>query len=247
MQWSNKAIKELFTNNMTIPEYQRSYTWNESNVDDFFTDLSKFVQSEETYYLFGQIIVHCDKSSGLINIVDGQQRITTSTIFLCAIRDIIKKRDYKSDSLLHSINGAIGFEDGEYRLTSGSENKEFLINFIQNGNHDYPPQCESDKLILDSYQLLSDNVEKWIGMDDRSLDRLKTLTKGFLDGFHVSYVETDSISQAFTVFETLNARGTPLEVPDLLKNHFFSMIDNNHEYVKDKWKEMVKKITNSGT
>lgn len=241
MQWSSKSMKELFTNDLTIPEYQRPYTWEQENIEDFFTDLRRFIESGEKYYLFGQIIVH--REGDIFNIVDGQQRITTSTIFLCAARDIIDERGYKGGSLYNSICSAIGFSDEGYGLTSGSENREFLLNYVQNGDHGYATKHDSDRRLEEAYLNLRSMMEDYIGNDGESLDRLRKLVTGFLNNFYVSYVETDSLSQAFTVFETLNARGTPLEVPDLLKNHFFSMLDRNHEYVKDNWKEMVRKTT----
>lgn len=67
-----------------------------------FTDLTKFTESLEDTYLFGLVIVHRDHE--VFNIVDGQQRITTSTIFLCVLRDIIKERNYqKVDSLTTAL------------------------------------------------------------------------------------------------------------------------------------------------
>jgi len=228
-----------------VPEYQRDFSWTEDNIGDFFTDLTKFIDSSENTYLFGLVIIHRDNE--VYNIVDGQQRITTSTIFLCVLRDFIKERNYqKVDSLTHSINGAIGFEDGGYRLTSGLDNNEFLLNYVQGANHDYNVQHESDKLVKRAYELLRECVERYIDDSDQEIEAIKELANSFLSGFHVAYVETESLSQAFTVFETLNARGTPLKAPDLLKNHFFSKLDSNHDYIKDKWVNMINKIENSG-
>ncbi|MBR7006546.1 MAG: DUF262 domain-containing protein [Candidatus Methanomethylophilaceae archaeon] len=244
MKWSDKAIKELFTNNLTIPEYQRSFSWTEDNIDDFFTDLKNFITRKDEYYLFGQIIIHHDDTINYI--VDGQQRITTSTIFLCVIRDILKERKYDIDSLRTKINNAIGFADEQYRLTSGYDSREFFMNYVQGANHDYKPKRDIDRKLKNAYQQLYDQTIEYIGNDDESPDKLKILATRFLDGFHISYVETDSLSQAFTVFETLNARGSPLEVPDLLKNHFFSRLDKNHEYIKNNWIEMVDKISKIG-
>lgn len=241
MQWSDKAMCDLFNNTLAVPEYQRPYIWNEDNIDDFFSDLVNFAASDESYYLFGQIIVHRDGKT--LNIVDGQQRITTSTIFLCAVRDIIESRGYSVKALINRLHNAIGFEEYGYHLTSGAENREFFINYVQNGNHIYHEQHKSDRIIKAAYTSLKSKIEEYIGDDDESITKLKLLADKFLDDFHVSYVETDSISQAFTVFETLNARGTPLEVSDLLKNHFFSMLDSSHEYIKDNWMTMVQKTS----
>lgn len=247
MQWSDKTIKALLTGDnlsLTVPEYQRAYSWTEDNVDEFFNDLVEFIKSGEEYYLFGQIIIHREGSSNFI--VDGQQRITTSTIFLCALRDIIKERNFSVESLKHGIEDAIGFLDDGYRLISGSQNKEFMMNYIQTGNHDYNTQSESDELIKTAYNKLCACIYEYIGESTDSECKFIELSKKFLYGFHVSYVETESLSQAFTVFETLNARGTPLEVPDLLKNHFFSKLDRSHEYIKDKWRLMVERVSPLG-
>lgn len=120
------------------------------------------------------------------------------------------------------------------------------MNYVQGANHDYNVQHESDKLIQRAYDLLYESVIKYIDKSSQPIDVIKELANKFLSGFHVAYVETESLSQAFTVFETLNARGTSLKAPDLLKNHFFSKLDKNHEYVKNNWVNMINKIESNG-
>lgn len=81
-------LREL---NATIPTYQRSYEWGADQIEDFLEDLyseyTRGVDSDSRYF-FGPIITTEDKN-GITQIIDGQQRLTTTTIFLAVLRDIL--------------------------------------------------------------------------------------------------------------------------------------------------------------
>lgn len=237
MQWSSKKIKELFTSPMSVPEYQRSYSWSKDNVDIFFDDLLGGLKRDDDY-LFGQVIIHND--NGKLYIVDGQQRLITSTIFLCVVRDIINEEVMLGlDSLNTKLGNALGFEDDGYTLAVGNGDNAFFVNYIQGADHDYTPKTKSNKKIYDAYELLYERVISYLNEHQDRKGSLKELTEYFLNKFSLSYVETSDLSQAFIIFETLNSRGTALELHELLKNHFFSRLDSKHSYVKTEWTKMV--------
>jgi uncharacterized protein with ParB-like and HNH nuclease domain len=67
-----------------IPRFQRAYSWDHVNVEEFWNDT---VVESETDYFIGSFVVYDDK--GTLGVVDGQQRITTITLLLCALRDAL--------------------------------------------------------------------------------------------------------------------------------------------------------------
>lgn len=240
------SLKELFSNNLIIPEYQRAYSWENDQIEDFYNDVKHFFSSSNNSYLFGQIIVYqqnSDSSSITYNVVDGQQRISTSTIFLCCIRDYIHENHLVvAHSISTMLDSAIGYYD-EYddslRLSMNEENREFFFQYVQLHNHEKECNNTSDQLIKNAYNYLYDNLSTEASGSSDNLDYISRLTKKFLDGFCVVLVEESDLTQAFIIFETLNNRGKPLEVHDLLKSHFYSQIDEKHSYLKAKWLEMV--------
>ena len=75
-----------------IPEYQRGYSWEETQLDDFWIDL-KQIYEENTHdeHFLGQVVIHKNKEDGKRYIIDGQQRISTTIIFLDILRTKFKE------------------------------------------------------------------------------------------------------------------------------------------------------------
>lgn len=251
MECKDKSMSELFTTKLVVPDYQRPYAWSKQQVTEFFDDLVNFINREEKYnddfYLYGQIIVH--KENGLSNIVDGQQRLATSTIFLCVIRDYIENNEIEAKALLNKINNALGFDDDEegFRLRLGKPNCAFFYEYVQCNNHTKKPDSKSNILVANAYSILYEKVRNYSESTDGAIaDNVKNLANTFLSDFHVSYVETNRLSHAFIIFETLNSRGLELDPQDLLKNHFFSKLADKYPYVKDKWADMIVQVNING-
>ncbi|MCQ2079264.1 MAG: DUF262 domain-containing HNH endonuclease family protein, partial [archaeon] len=161
--------------------------------------------------------------------------------------DIIKEMGIEDEDLRYDLHRVIGSQGKKsFKLSASPENHEFFINYIQLGNKEYEAKSTSDIKIRAAYESLHNLIlERIKHANADPAETISSLTNRFLQGFRTSYVETDDISQAFTIFETLNARGTPLEVTDLLKNHFFSQIEGPMSYLLDKWKNMIDSIESS--
>jgi len=90
-QPSRSRIGELFQDNkFIVPLYQRNYAWGTNEVEDFWGDLQELVQGRRNSHFFGQIVTYKNET-GDQEIIDGQQRLTTSTLFMAAIRDIANR------------------------------------------------------------------------------------------------------------------------------------------------------------
>ncbi|MEB3058714.1 DUF262 domain-containing protein [Parvimonas sp. D9] len=107
------SVNDIFSGNRRykIPNYQREFSWENENFDDFYNDLIKSSKLSlentdiniENKYFFGTILLLGVKESPDYNIpyevIDGQQRLTTMTLFFAAIQDIIRNisTEYKTD------------------------------------------------------------------------------------------------------------------------------------------------------
>lgn len=85
-------LKDLFTINLTLPSYQRPYSWSVKSTNTLFIDTYEAFKNGITEYRLGSIILH-KESTGKYNIVDGQQRLTTISILLYCL-------DYENQSML---------------------------------------------------------------------------------------------------------------------------------------------------
>lgn len=75
-----KNIHEILEMKLTLPSYQRPYSWSVKAANTLFHDIYTAYQEGIQEYRIGSVILH--KKNGKYNIVDGQQRLTTITILL---------------------------------------------------------------------------------------------------------------------------------------------------------------------
>lgn len=103
------SMDHLFEDNFfKVPMYQRNYAWENDEIDDFISDLSDIVEDEKNNHFFGQLVTFRSED-GRQEIIDGQQRLTTSLIFCAVIKEIAKsiqekvfpKSDIKDQNHFH--------------------------------------------------------------------------------------------------------------------------------------------------
>ncbi|MBL0120557.1 MAG: DUF262 domain-containing protein [Saprospiraceae bacterium] len=85
------TVGELFGNKdalYQIPKYQRPYSWGEDQLSTLWDDLIEAQQFEPNYFLGSIITAKPEEASNYLDIVDGQQRLTTLLILLCVCRDV---------------------------------------------------------------------------------------------------------------------------------------------------------------
>lgn len=101
---SGFKMESLFRdNNFIVPLYQRNYAWGTDEVKDFWEDLQDIINGKRNSHFFGQIVTFKNEN-GNQEIIDGQQRLTTSLIFMAAIRDIASELGKKVGNTLNNMN-----------------------------------------------------------------------------------------------------------------------------------------------
>jgi uncharacterized protein with ParB-like and HNH nuclease domain len=97
----DQLLKESF---YRIPRFQRPYSWDRTNIEEFWNDA---VVENEAQYFIGNFVVYDDKTA--LGVVDGQQRLTTITMLLCALRNAFEKVGFSH--LANGIHGLIERKD----------------------------------------------------------------------------------------------------------------------------------------
>lgn len=236
-----------------VPDYQREYSWEvENEIDDFWVDLENLINEDRIEHFFGQVVIHNSLEENKKYIIDGQQRTSTSVIFLCALNslfeDLYKIYNHKaSKNRTQDIStkyiGRWEEDENELRLHLGNIDREYFMKFqigdIKNENGNL---LKSHQRIKNSYNYFYNKFNEKIKCLENFEEKYLVLFryyKKFIDSFMVMYIETDDINEAFIIFETLNARGRDLEIADLLKNHLFRISGKNIEVTKNKWQDMI--------
>ena len=231
MQHGQKTISELFNTRtiFNIPEYQRAYAWEEQQLKDFVEDLEN--QRLDRDYFFGTILFEEQLSNDrfeIIDIVDGQQRITTIIIFMKLLlaqqKEVGNHVEMLEDTYIQSY--------GRYRLQVLETDNDFFRSYIledaqPNDSQVHTPSQNRLRAAKDYLnELLGkriDKVEEFIA----KIEKMKVLTYSVEDG-----------SEAALIFETTNDRGKPLTNLEKAK----SLLMHKTRIVSENFKDIVKNL-----
>lgn len=251
-------VRTLFQSSFyKIPRFQRPYSWDKGNIEDFWTDA---VASGKEGYFIGSMVMFGHKGEQDLFVVDGQQRLTTITIFLAALRDTLI--DAGEQDLAQGIQNVIQRNDlankSRYVLLTETS-YPYLQEYVQKlGAPDVQIKpTEEEKGIQSAYNFAK---ERFAAMREEAAADLagakrKTAVRKRLEeardrllGLDVIMVQLDNEDDAYVVFETLNTRGKDLEPKDLIKNLFAKLIKPKNADVdpaRIKWKKMIDEIAAS--
>ena len=231
MQHGQKTIRELFNTRtiFNIPEYQRAYAWEEQQLKDFVEDLEN--QRLNRDYFFGTILFEeqlPDEGFEIIDIVDGQQRITTIIIFMKLLL-AQQKGDGKDVEMLEDIYIQ---SYSRYRLQVLETDNEFFRSYILGDKQPNNSQVHtpSQGRLHDAKKHLSGLLEKRPNKVDEfitKIENMKVLTYSVEDG-----------SEAALIFETTNDRGKPLTNLEKAK----SLLMHKTRIVSEDFKGVVKDL-----
>ena len=246
-----------------IPEYQRGYSWEETQLDDFWIDLVQvYEENIRGEHFLGQAVIHKNKEDGKRYIIDGQQRISTAIILLDILRTKFKeiadsKNNNDANDDAEDINtryiGRVSETKREQYLSMGGVDKEFFIKYIQaRGPINYNDQkFEKKRLKPSNYNIFyaskffEDKISKFITKKaPNEYIELNKLYQCLINQFILMTVETDDINEAYIIFESLNARGKALETADLLKNHILRKAHNDLSSATETWNTIIDNLDN---
>ncbi len=236
-----------------IPNYQREYSWEESELEDLWMDLNQIINKETESHFFGQIVIHVDKKENDKLIIDGQQRTSTAVIFLAAMRDLFTEihdkgwqdARFDSEDITTKFIGRYTQNRDERKLLLGESDKDYFSSRIQSVTTEKyeaqklkKPQKRINFAYNYFYKKLVESMEAVKTLEGK-YSILKKYFSNFTEKCTVMFVETDDVNEAFIIFETLNARGRDLETADLLKNHLFRVANKKIDIVKEDWQQML--------
>jgi len=246
----DKTFEEVLFSNSSprfrIPRYQRPYAWSKEQAEDYWNDL---IDTQNSSHFIGSFVLNRENVSnqGYIDVIDGQQRILTTCIFLSVIRDVARQFGGKlSEQIQRNSLAHVDRKDNQTsRILCGESTREFFESHIFNGDGESilneTPSLAEHKQIKDNYLLLKGKVDshiKDVTGNDPKLTRLEILWDKVYS-IKVIQIVIESEEDAYEIFETVNARGVDLSVADLLKNLIFKRIVTKDlegkDIAKEKW------------
>ncbi|WP_084555264.1 DUF262 domain-containing protein [[Phormidium ambiguum] IAM M-71] len=245
------TLGKLFNDFYIVPSYQREYVWEEKQVSEFFQDIydefSASDSSSSSEYFIGSIIV-CMRLDGLYEVIDGQQRMTTAYLVLCAVRDYLEKlKPGESIELLKSQIASTDIDNEgnnifRYRITLQYRDSCGVLEKIaqQDKLNSQIPETRSSQNIINAYELIISLLERQFSENDASLQTVKKFYAYFNKNVKLVRVKTASVADALRVFATINNRGLSLNPIDLVKNLMFMKADKKeYDHIAKQWKKII--------
>lgn len=234
----------LKAHRLQVPPNQRNYSWESNQVEQLLEDLKRAQYEGEDHFL--GTLVTIARDGNVLEVVDGQQRLATTTLLLVAIRD--KLRDLKDTMLVQSIETdyltIIDRKQRELvpRIRLNVEDNEFFAAMLtrEDGSPLPEPKHRSHELLLDAYtqqlrhlgNVLSGSAVEFHG------DLLNDWVTFLDDSASVVLLKVYDDTNAYRMFETLNDRGLKTSQADLVKNHLFGAAGNRLDEVQQRWSFM---------
>ena len=232
---------ELKERLLAVPVYQRSYAWTADEIGEYWVDVSGAFSDNVTDYFLGTIVLtKSSSSSSRATIIDGQQRLATTSILLAAIRDEFQRRGdaARAEIVQHKYLSTSDLATAREvaRLTLNSEDAHFFEQRVINGQTSAQPTRPSHELVQQALVYFGGVMHKVA--DDAGPTWWRRLTEwaDFLEHrVNAVVLEVPTDVDAYLIFETLNDRGADLTIADLLKNYLFGHAGSKLDAVRDGW------------
>lgn len=235
-----------------VPAFQRDYSWEQEQWEDLWNDILELLAQPDGRHYMGALVVESTTDRDF-QIVDGQQRMATLSIFALAIIATLLQQGGTDEELSANKDRARRLRErfvGEKDPASLLESSKLFLNETDNGFYqDYLVQLRtptnprrlprSNRLLWECHQWFKARLVERPELQGAGLAALLSETVARKLLFILITVE-DELS-AYTVFETLNARGLELSSTDLLKNFLFSRVKAKTDLaaLQRRWKSLV--------
>jgi len=242
-----EAFKECF---YIVPDYQREYVWTEKEVHQLLQDITDQMEvADGQDYFIGMVLVSPANEKNHYEVIDGQQRLTTFFLLLCALRNRFKEHQQST-----VINGLISTS---YSTASGDikialkldpryENaSDVMGRIVELNDFPEPTRAAIENSGIEPFGSLENLLEAYTTVHsflDTNLQEYESLKRfwGFLSN-NVTFIQiATDVSSALKIFETINERGVGLNPMDLLKNLLFTQVEpREFTKLKNEWKKIT--------
>ena len=244
-----KKLTELFakTNTYIIPSYQRPYSWAEKECSELWDDL-KFIfdhEDSEEYFL-GNIVLAKSTKQDVVEVIDGQQRLITLTLFLRVLflfdeangylDEAIWNRDRRDRKKKTPRLTTLVFEDDD------NENFRKVLDFKKE---------EIEKINIKKSNLFEQNLkffyDKLMDREEIEEEKIADFADFLLERVYILPIQSVDVDEekarekALIIFETINNRGLDLSDADIFKAQLYNSASNKQEseLFIERWKELV--------
>ncbi|MFH0343863.1 MAG: DUF262 domain-containing protein [Chromatiales bacterium] len=237
-----------------VPPYQRDYSWSEEQWEDLWNDVLELRSQPNDRHYMGALVVEGESDREFF-IIDGQQRMATLSIFALAVigkLGTIAARGIEPDQNLERAKELRNRFIGEKDPASLVESSRLVLNATDNAFYqDYLVQLrpplnprglpKSNRLLWECFRYFDGQLDKIPDFRDEGQVLARVLSETVARQLLFILISVDDELNAYTVFETLNARGLELTTTDLLKNYLFARVkvSADLDVLQRRWRSLI--------
>ena len=257
-----KTVKDLFQDkraDFLIPDYQRPYAWGENECQTLWDDIFTFAIPDDggiefdsnSEYFLGPIVTFKNQENGKMEVIDGQQRLTTLMLLLrafyskfdhmqdkasIATRQNIEKCLWKTNEFDEPNMNALKIDS---EVATDKDKNKFL-DILKHGELSNNQKCR----YVENYCFFQSKIQVFL---DRFPTYFAYLPTRIMNNCILLPIEAESQDTALRIFSTLNDRGKPLSDADIFKAQFYKFYakQGQKDYFIKEWKfleELCEKI-----
>jgi len=228
VQSDDFTIKNAFAAFYVVPDYQRDYVWESEQVEQLLTDVSAELGStnpeDAAEYFIGSIVV-CPRADGTLELIDGQQRMTTLFTIVCAIRDRLAALNQPPSEAHRALIAATDVDvrgETKYRYRLDLQYKDSGDVLVQIAERKpIAITSQSTRSVVNICGAYSTALSFLVQTYGEDAMRLREFFGYLINRVKLIRVQTENVAKALKIFETINDRGKGLDAMDLLKNLLF--------------------------
>lgn len=245
-----EAFRECF---YIVPDYQREYVWTDKEVHQLLEDIGEQIDAGTTReYFIGTVLVSPTEQKNHYQVIDGQQRLTTFFLLLCALKHLFQGEPQRQ-MIAGLISTSYVDRDGEVRTNLKLEPRyesagEVMAKLVELDAEPQAVRAGIQAAGITSFGSLENLVNAYGTLYRYLKDNYDDMAKlkkywGYLANNVVFIQISTDVSSTLKIFETINERGVGLNPMDLLKNLLFKQVKHTQfTQLKDEWKKITKPL-----
>jgi hypothetical protein len=233
---NKKTLTSLFAESLfQIPDYQRGYAWEERQWKDFIQDIDALVDEQVTSHYTGTVVVYAGRDAKVrdygtrrlkvVDVVDGQQRLTTSCLYLSEIiRALIRKGEsaYERDISDFLYSGAM------CKLALNNNTGDIFYDLLKTGRANTAVRSPHEKRLIAACTRFQEHIDEQLTKRGAGGGAyLKELYHALTQRLHFTFYTIEEECEIGMTFELMNSRGKGLSVLELLKNYLMHWVSRN--------------------
>ena len=231
-----------------LPRFQRAYAWEDKDWQTLWNDAKKIMASNTTnleHFLGAMVVVNIETGINeprSYQLVDGQQRLLTISIFLCALRNLAKNEDFHREIRDYLVNKhREGLQHYKILPTVNNDDQRIWRSLLEN---DTPSENQGNSLINRSYRYFHKAIDSYAQENEINLAEMFRNFKKFLK---VAVIYLDRDEQTHQIFESLNKTGKRLTQADLVRNYIAMRLNTKQqdEIWDNYWREIENLLKDS--